>query len=141
MDRRSLLGGSAVALVSVTGCVDRLQSGFFLNHLFLAKLGGLGDDGGDVVEIIVEMGDEIVHTSTHGRPIEQPSENEPLLVSDEFPDERNEIHLTVTSGDIIYENTYDTNIFEDHDGYCIDLVIYLQGDAISSARFGPPYEC
>jgi len=142
MDRRSLLGTSAVALVSVTGCLDRLQNGYSINNLGLVESEGIADDeGADEVEIVVEIGDETVHTSTHQRPVDQPSENEALIVSDEFPDERDEIHVTVHTGDASDQSTFDTGILDDPDGYCVDILVELAGNIIRTDIFGEPYSC
>jgi len=142
MDRRSLLGTSAVALVSVTGCLDRLQNGYSINKLGLVESEGIADDeGADEVEIVVEIGNETVHSSTHERPVDQPSENEALIVSDEFPDERDEIHVTVHTGDVSDESAFDTGIFDDPDGYCIDIVVHLVGSIIRIDMVGEPYSC
>ena len=142
MDRRSLLGTSTVALVSVTGCLDRLQNGYLINNLGLVESEGIvNDEGADEVEIVVEIGDETVHTSTHERPVDQPSENEALIISDEFPDKRDEIHVTVHTGDASEESTFDTGIFDDPDKYCIDIIVHLVGNVIRIDVIGEPYSC
>jgi len=146
MRRRALLGTSAVAVTSLTGCIERFQNGYILNHLILSEVSGIDhetDQEGttDNIELIVECGGEAVHTSTHVRPIEQPSENEPVLVSDEFPDERCKISVTVQSTTNTLERTFETSMFEDYDGYCIDIHVMLWGDQISIELFDSPYGC
>lgn len=146
MRRRALLGTSVAAVTSLTGCLERFQSGYILNHLIISEVSGTDyetdrDEPTDDVEILVECGGEVVHTSTHTRPIEQPSENEPVIISDEFPDERHEIDLTVQSGNNTLEKTFEIGIFEDYEGYCIDIHVMLWEDRLSAEIFDAPYDC
>ena len=146
MRRRALLGTSAVAVTSLTGCIERFQNGYILNQLILSEVSDTDHETDeekptDDMEIIVECDGEVVHTSTHARPIEQPSENEPVIVSDEFPDERHKIDVTVQSANNTHEKSFETSIFEESDGYCIDIHVTLWGDRISAEIFGSPYDC
>jgi len=146
MRRRALLGTSAVAITSLTGCIGRFQNGYILNRLILSEVSGIDqetdqEEVADNIEIIVECDGEEVHTSTHARPIEQPSENEPVVVSDEFPDERCKIDITVQSENTTLESAFETSIFKEYDGYCIDIHVLMWGDRISTEIFDSPYDC
>ena len=90
MRRQAVLGTSDVAITSLTGCIGRFQNGYILNRLVLSEISGRDQETdqeeiADNVEIIVECDGEEVHTSTHARPIEQPSEREPVVVPMNFP--------------------------------------------------------
>ncbi|ELZ41047.1 hypothetical protein C472_01232 [Halorubrum tebenquichense DSM 14210] len=117
-----------------------------MNHLLLSEVSETDREAGQErsagdVEILVECGGEAVHASTHTRPIEQPPEDEPVIVSDEFPDERRRIEVTVQSGENTLERAFETSIFEEYDGYCIDVHVMLWGDRMSAELFGSPYDC
>ncbi|MGQ3331268.1 hypothetical protein [Halorubrum sp. FL23] len=140
MKRRALLGTTIAVSTMLTGCLNSSRTGFILNRVLLSEVSS-ATRSSDEVEIIIKQNGDEIHSSSHDRPIDQPSERTPVMVDDGFPNERGSIKVTVQSDTDSYETKFDTNIFQDYDGYCIDIHVMLWGDTVSINTFDEPYKC
>lgn len=140
MKRRALLGTTIAVSTMLTGCLNRSRTGFILNRVLLSEVSSATRPS-DEIEIIIKQNGSNIHSSSHNRPIEQPSDRTPVVIADGFPNERGRIEVTVQLDTDTYETKFDTNILQNYDGYCIDIHVMLWDNRVNVSIFDEPYEC